>query len=67
MMTPKFACPGCGGWESNVVDTGPASDTNGIYRRRKCACGFRYNTREVIEIVEKKLHRPISGGHTIGK
>ena len=65
-MTPKYRCPHCGDWESRVVDTGPASDSNGIYRRRECEkCHGRFNTRELLEahLIElKNLLPPISGG-----
>lgn len=40
-------CPSCAGLKSRVVDVRP---TRGVYvrRRRECACGHRYSTREIV-------------------
>jgi len=42
--TPKIACPVCGDLQSKVINTRP-SDT-GVYRRRECPRGHRFNTEE---------------------
>lgn len=39
-------CPSCGVSDSEVIDTQPTS--YGIRRRRRCACGNRFTTREEV-------------------
>lgn len=51
MPTPRkddspFMCPVCAGPMNKVIDSRP--DATGVYRRRKCAHGHRFSTRETI-------------------
>ena len=46
-------CPGCGFYESKVIDSRPVSDNNSIRRRREClACQKRFTTFEILETVQ---------------
>ena len=40
-----FLCPKCNA-RTLVIDSRYAPRRNGIRRRRKCVCGFRFTTRE---------------------
>lgn len=43
-------CPGCGYFESKVIDSRPTAEGNSIRRRREClACQKRFTTFETIE------------------
>ncbi len=45
-------CPYCGFAESKVIDSRPTEDGGKIRRRREClACGRRFTTYEVIEML----------------
>jgi len=45
-------CPACYYLETKVIDSRVASDNLSIRRRRECLkCGFRFSTREEVEIL----------------
>ena len=46
-------CPGCGYFDSKVVDSRPTQDGASIRRRREClACQKRFTTFEIIEALQ---------------
>ena len=46
-------CPSCNHPDSKVLDSRPASEGASIKRRRECpACGKRFTTYEVVDIVQ---------------
>jgi transcriptional repressor NrdR len=46
-------CPNCGNEDTKVLDSRPQNDQTAIRRRRKCLkCGFRFSTREEMEILD---------------
>ena len=47
-------CPCCGEEQIRVIDSRSTNDGQEIRRRRECACGFRFTTHEVVEM----LHPP---------
>ena len=48
-------CPECGAANnSEVTDSRPRE--KGLYRRRKCICGYRWSTLEVLYEIERNCH-----------
>ena len=47
-MEDSAVCPSCGAVnQSEVIDSRLHIKYNGIWRRRRCKCGYRWNTIEV--------------------
>ncbi len=44
---PKIECPKCKSKHSKVIDVRPSDE--GVARRRKCQCGYTYNTLETYQ------------------
>lgn len=46
---PKFECPHCGGYRSDVIDGRPKARTDGFRRTRRCQdCRRRFVTEEKV-------------------